>query len=438
LNKDAIIRIADFLRATDFYSPKHALIYSAIIELYEHREPIDILSLSNKLKDQNNLDNAGGESTVASLAAAVPTAGHVEHYARIVQKKATLRRLISAAANISELGFNEESEVNLVLDEAEQSLFAVSQQHLRQSFVPMKTVLTEAFHRIDSLHKGDGNLRGLPTGFGPLDNLLSGLQRSDLIILAARPSVGKTSLALDIARHISVHEKAPVGIFSLEMSKEQLADRFICAEAGVDLWKMRTGHLSSDGFPDDDFSHINRAMATLSEAPIFIDDSASSNIMEIRTLARRLQSEHGIGFLVIDYLQLLEGDSRDGRVQEVSQISRALKSLARELNVPILALSQLSRAVEARMPPVPKLSDLRESGSIEQDADVVLFLYPRGKHEKTAESPNIVDAIIAKHRNGPTGVISLYFREESASFAAIDTQHYQSEEPVRSVQKSHA
>lgn len=439
LNKDAIIRIADFLRATDFYSPKHSLIYSAIIELYEHREPIDILSLSNKLKDQNNLDNAGGESTIASLAAAVPTAGHVEHYARIVQKKATLRRLISAAANISELGFNEESEVNLVLDEAEQSLFAVSQQHLRQSFVPMKTVLTEAFHRIDSLHKGDGNLRGLPTGFGPLDNLLSGLQRSDLVILAARPSVGKTSLALDFARHISVREKAPVGIFSIEMSKEQLADRFICAEAGVDLWKMRTGHLSSEGFPDDDFSRINRAMAVLSEAPIFIDDSASSNIMEIRTLARRLQSEHGIGFLVIDYLQLLEGDSRDGRVQEVSQISRALKSLARELNVPILALSQLSRAVEARMPPTPKLSDLRESGSIEQDADVVLFLYPRGKHEKTAESPNIVDVIIAKHRNGPTGVISLYFREESASFASIDTQHYSSEEqPVRSTQKSHA
>jgi len=438
LNKDAIIRIADFLRATDFYSPKHGLIYSAIIELYEHREPIDILSLSNKLNDQNNLENAGGESTIASLAAAVPTAGHVEHYARIVQKKATLRRLISAAANISELGFNEESEVNLVLDEAEQSLFAVSQQHLRQSFVPMKTVLTEAFHRIDSLHKGDGNLRGLPTGLEPLDNLLSGLQRSDLVILAARPSVGKTSLALDIARHISVREKAPVGIFSIEMSKEQLADRFICAEAGVDLWKMRTGHLSSEGFPDDDFSRINRAMAVLSEAPIFIDDSASSNIMEIRTLARRLQSEHGIGFLVIDYLQLLEGDSKDGRVQEVSQISRALKSLARELNVPILALSQLSRAVETRMPPVPKLSDLRESGSIEQDADVVLFLYPRGRHEKTAESPNIVDVIIAKHRNGPTGVISLYFHQECASFAALDTQHYQAEEPARSTQKSRA
>jgi replicative DNA helicase len=428
LNKDAIIKVADFLRDTDFYSPMHALIYGAIINLYERRDPIDIISLSNILRDQGNLAGAGGESTIASLAAAVPTAGHAEHYAKIVQKKATLRRLISAAANISELGFNEEEEVNKVLDEAEQSLFSVSQQHLRQSFVPMKTVLTEAFHRIDSLHKGDGNLRGLPTGFAPLDNLLSGLQRSDLVILAARPSVGKTSLALDFARHIAVREKAAVGVFSIEMSKEQLADRLICAEAGVDLWKMRTGHLSNEGFPDDDFSRINRSMAVLSEAPIYIDDSASSNIMEIRTLARRLQAEHGIGFLVIDYLQLLEGDSKEGRVQEVSQISRALKGLARELNVPILALSQLSRAVESRMPPVPKLSDLRESGSIEQDADVVLFLYPRGRHEKTAESPNIVDVIIAKHRNGPTGVISLYFKEECASFAAIDNQHYAQEE----------
>lgn len=434
LNKDAIIKVADFLRPTDFYSPMHALIYGAIIELYERRDPIDIISLANILRDQGNLDGAGGESTIASLAAAVPTAGHVEHYAKIVQKKATLRRLIGAAANISELGFNEEEEVNKVLDEAEQSLFSVSQQHLRQSFVPMKTVLSEAFNRIDSLHKGDGSLRGLPTGFAPLDNLLSGLQRSDLVILAARPSVGKTSLALDFARHIAVREKAAVGVFSIEMSKEQLADRLICAEASVDLWKMRTGHLSAEGFPDDDFSRINRSMAVLSEAPIYIDDSASSNIMEIRTLARRLQSEHGIGFLVIDYLQLLEGDSKEGRVQEVSQISRALKSLARELNVPILALSQLSRAVESRLPPVPKLSDLRESGSIEQDADVVLFLYPRGKHEKTAESPNIVDVIIAKHRNGPTGVISLYFKEESASFAAIDTQHYQPEENTKMAQ----
>lgn len=427
LNKDAIIKVADFLRANDFYSPMHSLIFEAILDLYEHREPIDVLSLTNKLKEKKMLDEAGGESTVASLAAAVPTAGHVEHYAKIVQKKATLRRLISAAGEISELGFVEDEDVDQVLDNAEQKLFGVSQQHLGQSFVPMKAVLTEAFHRIDSLTKGDGSLRGLPTGFPPLDNVLSGMQRSDLVILAARPSVGKTSLALDFARQIA-KTGASVGIFSIEMSKEQLADRLICAEAGVDLWKMRTGRLSSEGFPDDDFSRINRAMATLAEAPIYIDDSASSNVMEIRTLARRLQAEQGISFLIIDYLQLLEGDNREGRVQEVSQISRALKGLARELNIPVLALSQLSRAVESRTPPVPKLSDLRESGSIEQDADVVLFLYPRGRHEKSAESQNIVDVIIAKHRNGPTGVVSLYFRDDCASFISIDMEHASAQE----------
>lgn len=422
LDRDAIIKIADFLRSADFYVPAHALIFEAILDLYEHREPIDVLSLTNKLTERKQLQEVGGESTLASLAAAVPTAGHVQHYAQIVQKKATLRRLISAAADITDLGFSEEDEVDSVLDEAEQRLFSVSQQHLHQTFIPMKSVLTEAFHRIDLLHKGDGRLRGLATGFPPLDNLLSGFQKSDLVILAARPSVGKTSLALDVARNVAVRGNVPIGIFSIEMSKEQLADRLICAEADVDLWKMRTGRLSGDGFPDDDFSRINRAMAVLAEAPIFIDDSATNNIMEIRTLARRLQAEHGIGFLVIDYLQLMEGEAREGRVQEVSQISRALKGLARELNIPVLALSQLSRAVESRMPPVPKLSDLRESGSIEQDADVVLFLYPRGKHEKTTESPNITDVIIAKHRNGPTGVVSLYFREECASFTALDMQ----------------
>lgn len=422
LDKDAIIKIADFLRPADFYTPAHARIYEAMFELYEHREPIDIISLTNKLKEKQHLEDAGGESAIAALAAAVPTAGHVEHYARIVQKKASLRRLISAAADITEMGFREDTEVDAVLDEAEQRLFGVSQQHLHKAFVPVKSVLKDAFERIDHLHRGDGRLRGLATGFPPLDDLLSGLQKSDLIILASRPSVGKTSMALDMLRHATVRERAPAGIFSIEMSKEQLADRLMCAEAGVDLWKMRTGRLSEAGYPHDDFSNINRAMATLSEAPIFIDDSATNNVMEIRTLARRLQAEHAIAFLVIDYLQLMEGDAREGRVQEVSQISRALKGLARELDIPILAISQLSRAVEGRSPPIPKLSDLRESGSLEQDADVVLFLYPRGKHEKSVESPNAVDVIIAKHRNGPTGVISLVFREESASFLAMETR----------------
>ncbi len=350
-----------------------------------------------------------------------------------------MRREIRAAADLKVLGFTEAIEVDNVLDQAEQRLFGVSQQHLQQAFVPVKQILAEAFHRIDRLHKGDGLLRGIPTGFVPLDSLLSGLQKSDLTILAARPSVGKTSIALDMVRHIAVREHVATGIFSIEMSKEQLADRLICAEAEVDLWKMRTGRLSSDGFPDDDFSRINRAMAVLAEAPIFIDDSATNNVMEIRTLARRLQAEHGIGFLVIDYLQLMEGDSREGRVQEVSQISRALKGLARELDIPILAISQLSRAVESRSPPIPKLSDLRESGSLEQDADVVLFLYPRGKHERDAENSHIVDVVIAKHRNGPTGVVSLFFREEAASFVAIDTQHTGvTSEPVTAAQEAGA
>ncbi|TSC73152.1 MAG: replicative DNA helicase [Parcubacteria group bacterium Gr01-1014_38] len=424
LDHEAVVKIADFLRPQDFYSPSHATIYAAMVELFERRDPIDVLSVTNRLAEKKELEIVGGEAALASLAASVPTAGHVVHYARIVQKKATLRRLISAAADIHDLGFTEEEEVDRVLDDAEQKLFAVSQQHLRQTFVPVREVLADAFQRIDALHKGGAAYRGIPSGLKPLDDILSGLQKSDLVILAARPSVGKTSLALDIGRHIAVREKVPVGIFSLEMSKEQLADRLICAEAAVDLWKMRTGRLSSEGFPHDDFSKINHAMAILAEAPIYIDDSATSNVLEIRTLARRLQAEHGIGFLVLDYLQLMEGPrAREGRVQEVSEISRALKGLARELNIPVLAVSQLSRAVEGRSPPVPKLSDLRESGSIEQDADVVLFLYPSGRHEKTVEHPNIVDVIIAKHRNGPIGTVSLFFRSESASFSVLDVRH---------------
>lgn len=424
IDRNAITKVADRLRAADFYVPAHASIYEAMLELYERREPTDVLAVVNRLAEKKQLEESGGETAVASLAAAVPTAGNVLHYAKIVQKKATLRRLISAAADIHELGFHEEEEVDRVLDTAEQKLFGVSQQHLRQTFVPVKDVLADAFHRIDALHKGGTAYRGIPTGFPPLDDLLSGLQRSDLIILASRPSVGKTSLALDIARHVAVRDKVPVGIFSLEMGKEQLADRFICAEAGVDLWKMRTGKLSDQGFPHDDFSKINHAMAVLAEAPIYIDDTATSNVMEVRTLARRLQSEHQIGCLIVDYLQLMEGPrANEGRVQEVTEISRALKALARELNIPVLALSQLSRAVEGRSPPIPKLSDLRESGSLEQDADVVLFLYPRGRHEKTAENPNIIDVLISKHRNGPIGTVSLVFRSQNATFATIDTRH---------------
>lgn len=417
IDKEAIVRIADSLRPEDFYKDIHGMIYQAMLEVYEHREPIDLLSLTNRLQERGQLDIVGGRTYLTSLANLVPTASHVTHYANIVQRKATLRRLINAASEIAKLGYEEADNVDQVLDEAEQRVFEVSQKYLKQKFIPLKTVLTEAFERIDELHKEPGKLRGQPTGFKDLDNILAGLQKSDLIILAARPSVGKTTLALDIARAIATKGKVPVGIFTLEMSKEQLVDRLICAEGGVDMWKMRTGRLSED----EDFSNIGHAMGVLSEAPVFIDDSAVTSVTEMRTKARRLQSEHGLGLLVVDYLQLLEGRSAvENRVQQVSEITRGLKGIAKELNIPVLALSQLSRATEARNPPIPKLADLRESGSIEQDADVVLFIYREGVYKRDSERANIAEIIVAKHRNGPTGRIELYFDETKVSFRTLE------------------
>lgn len=417
IDKEAIVRIADSLRPEDFYKDIHGMIYQAMLEVYEHREPIDLLSLTNRLQERGQLDIIGGRTYLTSLANLVPTASHVTHYANIVQRKATLRRLINASSEIAKLGYEEADNVDQVLDEAEQRVFEVSQKYLKQKFIPLKTVLTEAFERIDELHKEPGKLRGQPTGFKDLDNILAGLQKSDLIILAARPSVGKTTLALDMARAIATKGKVPVGIFTLEMSKEQLVDRLICAEGGVDMWKMRTGRLSED----EDFSNIGHAMGVLSEAPIFIDDSAVTSVTEMRTKARRLQSEHGLGLLVVDYLQLLEGRSAvENRVQQVSEITRGLKGIAKELNIPVLALSQLSRATEARNPPIPKLADLRESGSIEQDADVVLFIYREGVYKRDSERANIAEIIVAKHRNGPTGRAELYFDETKVSFRTLE------------------
>jgi replicative DNA helicase len=330
--------------------------------------------------------------------------------------------LIGAASEITRLGYEEDEDTTRILDQSEQKLFSISQKYLRQNFVPIKNILTEAFDRIDELHREKGKLRGTPTGFLALDSLLAGLQKSDLVILAARPSMGKTSLALDIARQVAVDSKIPVGIFSLEMSKEQLVDRLLCAQAGVDLWKMRTGRLS-DREDDDDFPRIGHAMGILSDAPVFIDDSANSNVMEIRTKARRLQMEHGLGLIIIDYLQLMESRSRtENRVQEIAEITRALKGIARELNVPVLALSQLSRAVESRQPPIPKLADLRDSGSIEQDADVVMFIYREAMYKRDIlpERKNISEIFIAKHRNGPTGKVELYFDENRVSFKNLE------------------
>jgi len=422
IDKESIIKIADIISGDDFYKPAHQTVYQSMRDLYERREPIDLLSLSGYLTDRSQLEMIGGRSYLASLANMVPTSSHVVMYAEIVQKKATLRRLLNAASDIARLGYQETEEVNQLLDEAESSLFAVSQKYLKRSFTSISDVLTETWDRIDELHRESGKLRGVPTYFHDLDNILAGLQKSDLVILAARPSVGKTTLALDIARNVATKAKETVGIFSLEMSKEQLVDRLLCSEAGVDLWKMRTGKLSDQG-DNDDFSKINHAMGVLSEAKIFIDDSANANVMEIRTKARRLQSEHGLGLVVIDYLQLMEGNrSKENRVQEVSDISRNLKALARELNVPVLALSQLSRSVESRETHVPRLADLRESGSIEQDADVVLFIYREATYQREMppDKANITEIIIAKHRNGPTGKIQLFFDENRVTFKNLE------------------
>ena len=423
LDKDAIIRVGDIIAKEDFYADKHRMTFEAMIELFRKQEPIDLLSLSNRLQERGDLERIGGRAYLIQLSNTVPTASHVVHYAQIVQKKATLRRLINAASEISGLGYEESEDVERVLDKAEQSLFKVSQKFLKTSFTPIQDILDDAFERIDELHREKGKLRGLASGFADLDHLLGGLQKSDLVILAARPSCGKTSLALDIARQVAVHSKTPVGLFSLEMSKEQLVDRLLCAEANVNLWSMRTGHLSDSG-QNDDFSRIGHALGVLSEAPMYIDDSAAANIMEIRTKARRLQMEKGLGLLIVDYLQLMESrnSQSDNRVQEVSEITRGLKAIARELNIPVLALSQLARAVELQKPAIPKLAHLRESGSIEQDADIVMFIYRKAAdrnyrvEDLSPEEQHIAEIHVAKHRNGPTGMIKLFFDDSRASF----------------------
>lgn len=424
IDKDAIIKIADIVNAEDFYHDKHRIIFEAIIDLYSKREPVDLLTLANRLTEKEKLEEIGGRSYLVSLSNMVPTSSHVINYAEIVQKKASLRNLIVAASEITRMGYDEEEEVSSILDKAEQTLFAVSQGHQKQQFVPITNILNDTFERIDTIHKEKGKLRGVPTGFNDLDSLLAGLQKSDLLILAARPSVGKTTFALDIARNVGIKAKVPVGIFSLEMSKEQLVDRLLCAEANVDLWKMRTGRLS-DKQEDDDFPRIGHAMGTLAEAPIFIDDFANANIMDIRTKARRLQMENNLGLIIVDYLQLMEGRIRtDNRVQEISEISRGLKQIAKELNVPIIALSQLNRSVENRQPPIPKLADLRESGSIEQDADIVMFIYREAVYKRDLEldRKNLAEIHIAKHRNGPTGIVKLFFDEQKVTFKNLEKQ----------------
>ncbi len=430
LDKDAIIKVADSLLEDDFYKTANSTVYGTIKELYSRQEPIDILTLANRLEEKKQLTNCGGRSYLARLSNVVATSANVANYSKIIQRKATLRRLQQAASEIVDLSFREEEEIEKVLDETEQKIFSVSRKYMNTAFSPIDTLLAEAFDRIDDLHKQSGKLRGVPTGFIELDKLLAGLQKSDLVILAARPSVGKTAFAMDIARSVAVKAKVGVGVFSLEMSKEQMVDRMLCAQSGVNLWKMRTGNLS-DKEDNNDFAKIGEAMGELAEAPIYIDDSPTSSIMEIRAKTRRLQMEKNLGLIIIDYLQLMEGRGKYGenRVQEIAEISRGLKSIARELNVPVLALAQLSRAVEQISPAIPKLSHLRDSGSIEQDADVVMFIYRKAadknyREEDLSEEDKVRAEIhIAKHRNGPTGQVKLYFDKDTVSFKNLERGH---------------
>lgn len=428
IDVDAIVRVADSIDVNDFYDERHQRIYEAIKKLYEKHSPIDVLTLSNQLRDNSFLEIVGGAAYLTELTNYVPTAAHVEHYAEIVSQKAIRRRLIKASQDITGLGFDESKSVQDLIEEAETQLFQVSQQHVKQDISSIEDILAESFERLDELHKDKGKIRGVPTGFRDLDNILAGLQRSDLFILAARPSMGKTALSLNLAHSIATKAEQPVLIFSLEMSKEQLVDRMLSMESGVDAWNIRTGNLS-----DTDFEKIGQAMGTLSEAPIYIDDSPGITVGDLRTKARREQHQRQLGLILVDYLQLMSGGSRfsgDGnRVQEISEISRGLKAIARELNVPLIALSQLSRSVESRSPQIPQLSDLRESGSIEQDADVVAFIYREDYYNPETDRKNITDILIKKHRNGPTGNVELYFDKDKQRFKSLDRRHTSSSVP---------
>ncbi len=423
LDKDAIIKIADVLHAEDFYHEGNRLVYEAILTLFNKHVPVDLLTLTSYLEDQNQLEKTGGSSYLAQLPVDVPTASHIFQYATIVIHKATLRRLVNSGQLITGLGYDEGADIEDLLEKAEQSLFNVSRSFVKDKFVHIKDILTLTYEKIAELHDPEQRekYQGVSTGFHSLDNILTGLHPSDLVILAARPSMGKTAFALNIAQNVAEKDRA-VGIISLEMSKEQLVERLFCSLLEVDSWKIKTGKLT-----DNDFARIGPVMDRLNSTKIFIDDSLGSSIVELRAKARRLQMEHGLDLLVIDYLQLMQGRSNNGgfgnRVQEISEISRSLKALARELNIPIIALSQLSRAVESRVNKRPQLSDLRESGSIEQDADVVMMLYREDYYEEETDRKGVTEIIINKHRNGPIGTVELMFQKERLRFYELDTNH---------------
>ena len=421
IDREAVSKIADLLSVDDFYHESHGKIYQAIFDLYDRRQPIDILTVTNLLDERKQLEQVGGASYVALLANEVPTSTHVFQYAMIVKHKATLRKLIKAGDSIIGLGYDEASQIEDLLDIAEKSLFGVSQTFLKDKFVHIKEVLTSTYDKITELHDPatKDKYRGIPTGFKDLDGILSGMQPADLIILAARPSMGKTAFALNVAQNVA-KKGFSVGVISLEMSKEQLVERMFCSLLEVDSWKLRTGKLT-----EEDFMRIGGVMDQLYSMKIYIDDSVGNSIAELRAKARRLQMEHGLNMMVIDYLQLMSAGSSKGynqtnRVQEISEISRALKGLARELKIPIIALSQLSRAVELRPSKVPQLSDLRESGAIEQDADVVMMLYREDYYEEDTDRKGVTDIFIRKHRNGPIGRVELAFKKEQMRFISVE------------------
>jgi len=421
LRPESIYEVMDVASKETFYFDKHRIVFETMMELFGKGVPIDILSLSSRLKEKSLLERAGGHSYLTDLVESVPSAANIKHYAEIIVKKYMMRQLIQCSEDISSLGYDESGDLEELLDQAEKRVFEVTNFKSTHKFIEIKDTLVEAWERIDKLHNSKEDLRGVPTGFTEIDNLLAGFQKSDLIILAARPSMGKTSLALDIARNASILHNIPTGIFSLEMSSQQLVDRMLAAQANVDAWKLRTGKLSHE----DDFKSIQTSLDQLATAPIFIDDQPGNNILKMRSVARRLKSEKGLGLIIVDYLQLMvptQSHSSDNLVQQVTEISRSLKNLARELDVPVLALSQLSRAVESRGGK-PRLSDLRDSGSIEQDADVVMFIH-RERNEEDTGKATIAQILIEKHRNGPTGMTELYFNDKKSTFQSISKSDF--------------
>lgn len=423
IKPDTLHDVVDMVAPDAFYAEKHRILYNAMLGLWGKSEPIDLLTVTSKLRDENKLEQIGGSSFLSDLVAGVPAASNARHYAGIVQKKAMLRQLIDAGEYIAELGYDEASEVEETLDKAEKRVYEVTNTPTLHKFVSMRDSLTEAWARLENLAANKDELRGVKTGFAGVDNLLAGLQKSDLIILAARPSMGKTALALDIARQTAVAHNTVVGMFSLEMSSQQLVDRMVAAESKVNSWSLRTGK----GLTAEDYEKIRDAYDRLSKAPIFIDDKAGNTILNMRAVARRLKREHGLGLIVVDYLQLMMPSTAlrnsDSMVQQVTEISRALKQLARELDVPVLALSQLSRAVEQRRDR-PRLSDLRDSGSIEQDADVVMFIHREDKMTGSTDRPNIAEILVEKHRNGPVGKVELYFDDKRTTFLSVEKSDF--------------